>query len=57
MSLDTRLAALEQRHTALDTEIAALISQPAMSDTEIQEKKRKKLVLKEEIERLRGEMS
>lgn len=57
MSLDTRLAALEQRHTALDAEIATLILQPAKSETEIQEKKRKKLVLKEEIERLRGGMS
>ncbi|WP_206452829.1 YdcH family protein [Aurantimonas marina] len=54
MSLDTHLATLEQRHTALDHEIsAALISKPAMSDADLREMKRKKLQLKDEIERLR----
>ena len=55
MSLDSHIATLEQRHAALDTELAAaLTSQPAMSDGEIREMKRRKLKLKDEIERLRG---
>ncbi|UIJ70879.1 YdcH family protein [Aurantimonas sp. HBX-1] len=54
MSLDTHLATLEQRHTALDDEIsAALVSKPAMTDAELAEMKRRKLKLKDEIERLR----
>lgn len=55
MSLDTHLATLEQRHAALDNEIStAMISKPAMSDTDIREMKRRKLQLKDEIERLRA---
>ena len=54
MSLDTHLATLEQRHSALDHEIsAALVSKPAMRDSELREMKLKKLQLKDEIERLR----
>ncbi|MCO6404810.1 MAG: YdcH family protein [Aurantimonas endophytica] len=54
MSLDTHLATLEQRHSALDNEIsAALVSKPAMTDAELAEMKRRKLKLKDEIERLR----
>tara|TARA_R110002020_G_scaffold374536_1_gene585821 strand:- start:12 stop:188 length:177 start_codon:yes stop_codon:yes gene_type:complete len=54
MSLNTHITTLEQRHSALDQEItAAMVSKPAMSDAELGEMKRKKLKLKEEIERLR----
>ncbi|MEF2551221.1 YdcH family protein [Aurantimonas sp. A2-1-M11] len=54
MSLDTHLATLEQRHSALDHEIsAAMATKPAMRDSELREMKRKKLQLKDEIERLR----
>ncbi|MBO0662964.1 YdcH family protein [Jiella sp. MQZ9-1] len=53
MSLNTHITTLQQRHTALDQEItAAMVSKPAMSDAEIKEMKRRKLRLKEEIERL-----
>ncbi|MBO0902717.1 YdcH family protein [Jiella sonneratiae] len=56
MSLNTHITTLEQRHSALDQEIAvAMASKPAMSDAEIKEMKRRKLRLKEEIERLRRE--
>ncbi|MBB4003960.1 hypothetical protein GGR03_003048 [Aurantimonas endophytica] len=52
--MDTHLATLEQRHSALDNEIsAALVSKPAMTDAELAEMKRRKLKLKDEIERLR----
>ncbi len=53
MSLDAHLATLEQRHSALNEEIASAHTKPAMSDAEIQELKRRKLLLKDEIERLR----
>ncbi|WP_102961165.1 YdcH family protein [Mangrovicella endophytica] len=53
MSLDTHLATLEQRHSALDDEISSALTKPAMSDEEIRELKRRKLQLKDEIERLR----
>ncbi|MCB8839548.1 DUF465 domain-containing protein [Aurantimonas sp. VKM B-3413] len=54
MSLNTHISTLEQRHSALDHEISeAMASKPAMSDEAIKEMKRKKLKLKEEIERLR----
>ncbi|MEF2072980.1 YdcH family protein [Consotaella aegiceratis] len=53
MSLDVRLATLEQRHAALDQEIMAAQAKPAMSDAEINDMKRRKLQLKDEIEKLR----
>ncbi len=53
MSLNAHLTVLQQRHSALDHEIStAQQSNPAMSDLELKEMKRKKLHLKEEIERL-----
>ncbi|MBC8130401.1 MAG: DUF465 domain-containing protein [Rhizobiaceae bacterium] len=53
MSLDVHLATLEQRHSALETEIESARAKPAMSDAEIRELKRRKLQLKDEMERLR----
>lgn len=54
MSLHTHIATLEQRHSAIESELStAIASQPAMSDAEIREMKRRKLKLKDEIERLR----
>ncbi|WP_182085360.1 DUF465 domain-containing protein [Aureimonas sp. ME7] len=53
MSLDAHLATLEQRHSVLNDEIASAHTKPAMSDAELQELKRRKLLLKDEIERLR----
>jgi hypothetical protein len=54
MSLDVHLATLEQRHSALETEIEAARTKPAMTDAEIRELKRRKLLLKDEMERLRA---
>lgn len=53
MSLDVHLATLEQRHLALESEIESAKTKPAMSDVEIRELKRRKLQLKDEMERLR----
>ena len=54
MSLDAHLATLQQRHTALEQELAAAKAKPAMSDSELQDLKRRKLLLKDEMERLRA---
>ncbi|SKA34981.1 YdcH family protein [Consotaella salsifontis] len=54
MSLDSHLATLERRHAALDSEIIAAQGKPAVSDMDVQELKRKKLQLKDEIEKLRS---
>lgn len=53
MSLDVHLATLEQRHSALDDQLSSAKAQPAISDAEIRELKRRKLQLKDEMERLR----
>lgn len=55
MPLNPHLATLEQRHSALDDEIATAHTRPALADAELRELKRRKLQLKEEIERLRAE--
>ena len=55
MSLNVHLATLEQKHAALEAEIAAAKLKPAMSDAEVSDLKRRKLHLKDEMERLKGE--
>jgi len=54
MSLQTHLAELELRHKALETEIAEAQQHPSIDDLTIHELKRRKLHLKDEIQRLRG---
>lgn len=53
MSLDVHLATLEQRHSALDDQLSSAKAKPAISDAELRELKRRKLQLKDEMERLR----
>lgn len=55
MSLQSHLAELERRHRMLEKEIATEQVTPGGSDIRIAELKRKKLHLKDEIERLRVE--
>lgn len=54
MSLQSHLAELERRHQMLEKEIATEQVMPGGSDIKIAELKRKKLQLKDEIERLRN---
>lgn len=54
MSMHNHLAALERRHHALDKEIEAETLRPSSEHGRLSELKRKKLVLKDEIERLRS---
>ena len=54
MSIEAHLAALERRHRALEAEIAEARAHPSMDDLEIAHLKRRKLLLKDEIARIRN---
>ncbi len=53
MSIQSDLAELEQRHRALENEIAEASAHPSTDDLTIAQLKRRKLQLKDQIERLR----
>ena len=56
MSLQTHLAELERKHRQLEDAIAQAVARPSTDDLNVKELKRKKLLLKEEIERVRQTM-
>jgi hypothetical protein len=53
MSMDAHVAELLRRHQALDKEIESEMAHPAVDETRLMELKRKKLILKDKIERLK----
>ena len=53
MSMQSHLAELERKHQALEQEINECLTHPAVDGLKIVELKRKKLLVKDEIERLR----
>ncbi|AZO81055.1 MULTISPECIES: DUF465 domain-containing protein [unclassified Bosea (in: a-proteobacteria)] len=53
MSLQTHLAELERKHRQLEEAIAQAVLSPSSDDLSVAELKRKKLLLKDEIERVR----
>ena len=53
MTIKAQLAELERRHKALELEIAEALAHTATDDLKIAELKRRKLILKDEIERVR----
>jgi hypothetical protein len=53
MTIKEQLAELERQHKELEREIAEALGQTSVDDLKITELKRRKLVLKDEIERLR----
>ena len=53
MSMQSHLAELEKKHQALEAEINEYLTHPAIDDLKVVELKRKKLQVKDEIERLR----
>ncbi|MBV5263582.1 YdcH family protein [Pinisolibacter aquiterrae] len=55
MSIESHLAELERRHAALETKIKEATTHPSSDSLEIAEMKRRKLQLKDEINRLRGD--
>ncbi|MGE0063102.1 MAG: YdcH family protein [Xanthobacteraceae bacterium] len=54
MSMQSHLAELERRHEALEREINDAVLHPSTDDLKIAELKRKKLLVKDEIVRLRS---
>lgn len=57
MSLENHLAKLEERHDALDKEIEKELVHPSVDELKLAEMKRRKLVLRDEIAKLRGDSS
>jgi len=53
MSLQSHLAELERRHQAIEREIETELLHPSANDLKLLELKRKKLHLKDEIQKLR----
>lgn len=57
MSLQAHLAELEKRHESLKREIEDALAHPSVDDLEIAELKRRKLQLKDEIARVKMDLS
>ena len=55
MSIESHLAELERRHSALEDKIREAALHPSTDSLSIAELKRRKLQLKGEIKRLRGD--
>jgi len=55
MTMETHLAELERRHQALEQQIEDALQHPGIDTLMLTELKRRKLSLKDEIERLRHE--
>jgi len=53
MTMQAHLSELERKHRALEDEIADAMNHPSSDDLRIAELKRKKLRVKDEMERLR----
>ncbi|MGA7386591.1 MAG: DUF465 domain-containing protein [Pseudolabrys sp.] len=53
MSMQSHLTELERKHQALEDEITECLTHPAVDDMRIVELKRRKLQVKDEIERIR----
>ena len=57
MSSQAHLVELERRHQALEQELNDAMTHPSTDDLKVAELKRRKLLLKDEIERLRQDAS
>ncbi len=55
MAMQSHLAELERRHQALEQEISEALTHPSTDGLKIAELKRKKLLVKDEIARLKQE--
>ena len=56
MSIDSHLSELVRRHHTIEEAILAEVHHPASDDAKVHELKRKKLHLKDEIERVRQQL-
>ena len=57
MTIKAHLADLERQHKALEQEIAEAIAHSSTDDLKIAELKRRKLIIKDEIERVRHDQA
>ena len=57
MSIQAHLTELERRHQALENEISEALAHPSTDDLKVAELKRRKLQVKDEIARLRQDVS
>ncbi|WP_439271520.1 YdcH family protein [Pseudochrobactrum sp. HB0163] len=57
MALESHLASLEKKHDALEKEISDAAALPATDTLTITDLKRKKLYLKEQIEKLKNQVT
>ena len=53
MSMQSHLEELEKKHQTLESELSECLSHPVVDDLTVRELKRRKLLVKDEIERLR----
>jgi len=53
MTISAHLDALQKKHETLESQINSALASPSSSDLDISDMKRKKLQLKDEIEKLR----
>ncbi|MCJ8519560.1 hypothetical protein ABID21_002720 [Pseudorhizobium tarimense] len=54
MTIQAHIASLEKKHGALEDELQNILSSPSSDDREIADIKRRKLRLKDELERLKA---
>lgn len=54
MTVQAHIASLEKKHGALEDELQSVLASPSTEDQEIVVLKRRKLRIKDELERLRG---
>lgn len=55
MALQNHVAELERKHDALERQIHEATTSPSVDDTAVAELKRRKLQLKDELTRLKGD--
>lgn len=53
MTIQAHLAELERKHRALEDELAEAMTHPSTDDLKVAELKRRKLLVKDEIQRIR----
>lgn len=57
MAIESHLAALERKHSALEQQISEAMASPATDNILITRLKRQKLQLKEQIEKVRSQIT
>ncbi|CAN7447063.1 protein of unknown function DUF465 [Rhizobium sp. CF080] len=54
MTVQAHIASLEKKHGALEEELQAILASPSADDREIAELKRRKLRIKDQMQRLKA---